>query len=291
MFRRTGSDAKRPLSVLLLAGLLSVGTVSTATALSRPSAAPTSVKKTPSRGQAAITGPTAIASGNPVGVAAGDYLLTLTVSTTNASPVNGLVAQYVGGGTQWDRVVDFRAGQAAKTISAEVRISGPADTFVPYGFFGPLAATNLTLAPAHWGFVSRGPDIVDASGAKVIWHGVNANPSWSIPATVDQLHAATRASIVRVPVYEQQWLPFFTAEYTVGYRQHIIDTVNAITADGMTAIITLMSAGHDNPNFNLGYAGTGQLGPDQQSIAFWRDAASLWAGHTSVIFELFNEPG
>ncbi len=240
----------------------------------------------------AATGPRSVQAGRAVGVPAGDYLLTMTVSTTYPVPIGGIVTQHPGGGAEWDRVYDFVATASPRRISAVVRTTAPTDTFVPIATWAPqtLRVSNLVLTAARWGDVVRGPDIVAPSGAKVIWHGINSNPAWTIPGTVDAIHAATRADVIRVPVFEEQWLPYFKLEYTPGYRQQIINEVNAVTRDGMTAIVLLTSAGHDDPNFDLGYSGTGQLAPDQQSIVFWRDAASLWANNPNVVFELFNEP-
>jgi hypothetical protein len=232
---------------------------------------------------------TTIANFLPVGLAAGDYLLSVQVTSVTTYPVVGIVFQQSGGVGPWDRVAQFTASTSGTMVQAQVRVTGPQDIFIAYPF-GPATTSLLTFTPAQWGYVVRGPVITSAVSSSVRWHGVNADPDLPIPAGVQALATNTRANIVRVPVYEYDWLPFFTARYQASYRQQIIDTVNAITAAGMSAIVDLHAAGHDNPTFDPGYSLTGQLGPDQHSITFWQDAAGLWGNNPNVIFELFNEP-
>jgi hypothetical protein len=230
-----------------------------------------------------------VANSHAVSAPAGDYLLTVQVTSTGAPLVSGTILQYEGGSGPWERVDQFHASRNGTTVQAQVRTTGPADKFVVKPS-GGARVSALTLTPATWGYLARGTKVTDPSNTNLIWHGVNSNPDLPIPSGIQALAANTRANIVRVPVFEYQWLPFFRAAYVSGYRQHIIDTVKVITAAGMTAIVDLHAAGHDNPASNPGYSDSGQLGPDQQSIAFWQDAAALWGGNLNVVFELFNEP-
>jgi hypothetical protein len=222
------------------------------------------------------------------GVAAGDYLLSATVASTSGT-IQVEVAQQEGGAGAPERNADGHAGLTSQVIHADVRVTGPGDTFSILAS-GTGQASGLSFTPAHWSYLVRGQRITSPANPDVAWHGVNSNQGM-VADDYAALHQNTAATFVRVPVEEYEWLPFFTTNYVPGYRAQIIAQVNAITAQGLVAMIDLHDAGHDQPGY-APQSGTNndQLLADQHSLSFWDDAASLWANNPSVVFETFNEP-
>jgi hypothetical protein len=83
----------------------------------------------------------------------------------------------------------------------------------------------------------------------------------------------------------------WSAAYQPTYRQSMIDLVNTSIANGMTAIVDLQWACHDNPTWVQPAHDTyAQMAPDQHSIPFWQDVATVFKNNPLVMFELFNEP-
>ena len=222
------------------------------------------------------------------GLARGDYRLSIAVRSTTGADVPGVIVQYAGGAGPALRVAVFNATPAGNTVRAGVRSNGLTDVFQVITFL-PVAASPLTTGATTLGTVVRGTSFIGPNGAAQTWHGINTDPYVQV-ADIVGLHNTTAANLVRIPVSECMWLPW-SASYVPTYRQRIIDLVNAVTSNGMTAIVNLHWACHDDTTWRQwNYNAYDQIGPDQHSITFWRDAAATFMNNRSVMFELFNEP-
>jgi hypothetical protein len=221
------------------------------------------------------------------GLTPGDYHLTVKV-TTLGSPVSGVVVQRMGGQGPLLRVATFTATRQGTSVTADLRSSGSSDTFQVITA-DAAKATNAAVTRTTLGMVARGTQFIRQDGSPVVWHGINADP-WMTVTDVADLHRTTAVNLVRIPVSECVWMSWSTS-YRPFYKQHIIDLVNAVTANGMTAIVDLHWACHDDPAWQQPDFNTFvQVAPDQHSIGFWRDAAATFKSNPAVMFELFNEP-
>src|SRR5216683_550430 len=150
----------------------------------------------------------------------------------------------------------------------------------------------------------RGNQIVNARGQAVRLTGFNNSGAeyacvegWGIfdtpdttmtTAIVAAMAAWTGANAVRVPVSEQCWLglPGIRRAYAGARYRHAIERyVSLLDSRGFAVILDLAGTapGAEKP------ANQEEM-PDAHSIAFWRSAAAVFRGNTSVLFDLFNEP-
>lgn len=219
---------------------------------------------------------------------AGDYQLTLTFAPTVGSPVAGTVIQYVGGGATWQQIATFHAIPQGSRVTVWVRASGAQDVFQVYSSV-PTTITAATFVATHFNILVRGTQFTAPSGMPSVWHGMNTDP-WVSPTDIVGYHQDTRANIVRIPVSECKWMSWSGA-YVSGYRAQMINLVNTAVAQGMKVILDLHWACHGQASFtDSTYDTVAQVGPDEQSIGFWQDAATVFKSSPSVMFELFNEP-
>jgi hypothetical protein len=235
-----------------------------------------------------------ITAGQPVGVAAGDYLLTVD-GLTAPSRVEGQIYQLMGGTGVPARNADVEAGPVPGPVTATVRVSSPSDVF---NLSTPGVAatwTSMTLTATTWSYLVRGQAITSRTDPHVIWHGVNSNPAM-LDSDYANLHQSfPHDRIVRTTINEECWDPFFTAAQTRPgcnsqlYRSHIQAAVAATIANSMVALIDIRDSGRDNPNY-IPPSGADVIAPDQHTLSVWKDLAGLYANNPNVIFETFNEP-
>ena len=94
---------------------------------------------------------------------------------------------------------------------------------------------------------------------------------------------------VRLPLAESFWLNGFAAQNCTAaqYQTTVKQIVDAITALHLNVIIDLQwsDAGGQSKGGGAGW----QL-PDNDSVKFWQQVASIYKGYSNVLFELFNEP-
>ena len=220
--------------------------------------------------------------------AAGNYVLSVSVTAPAGPSVGGAVVQFVGGAAPQLRVANIIASSTPTTVTADVYVTGPLDTFQVMTV-SPVQVGTITLTPAPPGLVVRGTQFISANGQPVLWYGINADP-FETAADMADLKEQTGSTIVRIPTSECMWMSW-SADYVPGYRQKIIDEVHAVTAAGMTAILDLHWACMDNPKYvQDGWNTYDQVDADQHSLLFWQDAASVFKNNPAVMFELFNEP-
>jgi hypothetical protein len=156
----------------------------------------------------------------------------------------------------------------------------------------------------------RGNQLVDASGAQVIIHGVNISGTefacaqgghagslgWSIfggqpedaPSTIAAIKS-WRANAVRIPLNEDCWLGINGLNPRYGgasYRAAIGSFVDHLTTAGLYVIVDLHWSA-PGPAVALSQQ---PMADDDHAIAFWRSAASTFAAMPNVLLDLYNEP-
>ncbi len=170
----------------------------------------------------------------------------------------------------------------------------------------PLLAPGAAQAasaggPAMTGLRVQGNRIVNGAGQPVRLLGVNRSGSeyacaqgWGIfegPTDAAAIQAMTSWGItaVRVPLNESCWLGINGVPAAYGgpnYQNAIRDYVARLNAAGLAVILDLHWS-----------APGAQRALEQQpmpnrdhSVEFWRQVATTFKGHSSVVFDLFNEP-
>jgi endoglucanase len=149
-------------------------------------------------------------------------------------------------------------------------------------------------------YTVSGNSILNASGQKVLLHGVD-RPSleWScsgytvtgqntgIPSSdFNMMHTSWNANAVRIPLDQDRWLTN-AAQYCNTYQATVEAAVNEALATGMIVILDL----HWSDQGNLATTASGQqCMPDQNSVTFWQQIATLYKNNPNVWFELYNEP-
>jgi len=156
-----------------------------------------------------------------------------------------------------------------------------------------LPAPPVPVAPG--GYYVNGNAVCTVDGRPHLFHGV-ARPSleWSsagegLRATDFQEMAAWRANVVRVPLNQDFWLKA-SPLYDPAYAPLVDQVVKWAEGAGMDVILDL----HWSDAGTLGgcspTAGCQQKMPDGNSVTFWSELASRYAGDGRVQFELYNEP-
>lgn len=124
---------------------------------------------------------------------------------------------------------------------------------------------------------TEGNQLVDASGAAVRLIGLNVPyMSWSDNCETEVMNAVDisinewKGNAVRLAVVPSFWF----GKNSERYRALADKVIETVSAAGKYVIF-------DNHSFYL---------PDDDDIAFWKDAANRYKDHPYVVFELFNEP-
>ncbi len=102
--------------------------------------------------------------------------------------------------------------------------------------------------------------------------------------------AAWKINTVRLPLNQDCWLGEDDMPAggltTSGYRQSVIEFVEALNAVGIVAIVDLHWS--EPGRRRLRWPST--VMPDDRSATFWNSVAASFKTHPSVMFDLFNEP-
>jgi hypothetical protein len=130
--------------------------------------------------------------------------------------VGGAIVQFVRGAAPQLRVANVIASSTPTTVTADVYVTGPLDTFQVMTV-SPVQVGTITLTPAPPGLVVRGTQFISANGQPVLWYGINADP-FETAADMADLKEQTGSTIVRIPTSECMWMSW-SADYVPGYRQ------------------------------------------------------------------------
>jgi endoglucanase len=165
-----------------------------------------------------------------------------------------------------------------------------------------VSTPTPTPTPSTAGYTVVGNSIENASGQKVLLHGVD-RPSleWSctgqavtggasgIPASdFTTMRNGWNANAVRIALNQDEWLPGAT-QYCSDYQSTVEAAVSAARAAGLIVILDL----HWSDPGTLAYAhptNGQQCMPDQYSVTFWQQVAAIYKSDPGVWFELYNEP-
>jgi hypothetical protein len=154
-----------------------------------------------------------------------------------------------------------------------------------------VGRTSGVAAPVVGPLSTRGPDILDAHGRRVVLRGIQLgglkNPTWAdTTISTDEVEAAHSwgANFARIPLAENPLLPG-DCSHDPAYLRIVDRVVTDLTSRGMVALLDLHSLA-------LAPCGTytQQLMPDASAIAFWRLLAGRYKDNPLVAFDLYNEP-
>lgn len=147
-----------------------------------------------------------------------------------------------------------------------------------------------------------GNQIVDASGAPLVLHGVNRSGTeymcingygiFDGPNDAASIQAikAWGANAVRVPLNEDCWLDINGVDPAyagANYRQAIVDYVATLETQGMVPILDLQWTA---PGTEPARDPIKPMPDRDHSIDFWREVAITFRDDGQVVFDLFNEP-
>jgi hypothetical protein len=247
---------------------------------------------------------TATLHSSPVGLAAGDYQVTVT-GLTSSTPTYGEIDQQIGGTGKLLRTADFLAGPTPQTVTAEVRIAGPTDLLAPVTSTIPVSWTSITYTPASYSFVARGAAITKPDGTTAVLHGVQGALDMAAGDYVALWDYYPKVNEFRISVNEECWDSYFTAAQSSGtcdrydnqtgltgaaaYQAWVQQSINTVIAAGRTVILTVDIAGRDDPTW-IPPTQNDRFGPDQQTLVVYDQLAQIYGNNPSVIFETTNEP-
>ncbi len=168
--------------------------------------------------------------------------------------------------------------------------------FLSISSYLSAAPAQLQISGTHFVTVSNGCQmrLVGVDVDALEWSpngygppsGANGDMTQSVTAAVN----TWKANIVRIPVSQDFWFGYGNSHGTptsaAAYRTLVDNVVTA--ASNLNCYVEL----------DLHWSGTGTWGtaaqqdsmPDNNSIAFWQDAATRYANNPAVMFDLYNEP-
>jgi endoglucanase len=195
----------------------------------------------------------------------------------------------------------------APTGTAPTGTASPAPS--PAGDPSPTPSPSAPDTSAPQLHVS-GNELVDASGARVVLHGVDrsgteyecvsGNGIFDGPSDQASITAMKRWGVdaVRVPLNEACWNGesyVNPADAGPNYQTAIEAYVNLLNANGMVAILDLHWSDGLYTGSSSGCSSAKAVCqkpmPDAaESVPFWTSVANAFKGNDAVIFDLFNEP-
>jgi hypothetical protein len=170
------------------------------------------------------------------------------------------------------------------------------------------AAPCASRASPPLGVSVSGNGLVDAGGAPLLLHGVNASglefvaiegydpgDPWGGMEPIWTAITKWRANAVRLPLNEASWLGLTTVDTSGAtrkgdpggnYRQTVETTVAAANAAGLYVILDLHwgAPGLSSPMMQT------QMADEDNSLSFWTSIATTFESNPAVLFELYNEP-
>ncbi|MDF2685283.1 MAG: celA [Clostridia bacterium] len=143
----------------------------------------------------------------------------------------------------------------------------------------------------------KGNKVLNDNNKVVLLRGVNrAGLEWSAKDTliIKSICAACddwNANVIRLPVSQDRWFGkgpdqddfTYTAE---AYRKLVDDILAELSKRNKYLLLDLHWSDCGNWGRNIGQHKL----PDENSIIFWRDAATRYKNHPNILFGLYNEP-
>ena len=169
--------------------------------------------------------------------------------------------------------------------------------------FAGVVGFLLVAAPAGWSQDSSmplplkvvGTQILNSKGEPVLLRGVNcASMEWtsngeghilqSVKTAIDEWHV----NHIRLPLAQDRWFGKAPEQKDEGkaYRALVKEVVDLVASKGCYIILDLHWSDVGEWGQNIAQHSM----PDENSLAFWKDIAPVYANHPAVIFDLYNEP-
>jgi aryl-phospho-beta-D-glucosidase BglC (GH1 family) len=140
-----------------------------------------------------------------------------------------------------------------------------------------------------------GTKVLNSRGEPVRLCGVNcASMEWTsngeghILQTVNTAIRDWHVNHVRLPLAQDRWFGKAPEQKDEGkaYRALVKQVVDLCASQGVYIILDLHWSDTGQWGKNIGQHSM----PDENSLAFWRDMAPVYANHPAVIYDLYNEP-
>jgi endoglucanase len=199
---------------------------------------------------------------------------------------------------------------ATWSIAACFTSSLPDSGTTSHGLRGCAVGDGGAPAIAPGGYYTSGATVCTASGTAHIFHGVDRpslewdpagefNGGEGIPFSDFQEMASWHANVVRIATNQDFWLPG-AALYEPNYEDTVDKAVHDAEAAGLDVILDLHWSDAGNLQAESGntrgskqnssvFSDQQQM-PDVNSVEFWTEVATKYAGDGHVLFELYNEP-
>jgi endoglucanase len=161
----------------------------------------------------------------------------------------------------------------------------------------------LAVVPAGWSQGGSmplalkvvGAQILNSNNEPVLLRGVNcASMEWtsngeghilqSVKTAIDEWHV----NHIRLPLAQDRWFGKAPEQKDEGkaYRALVKEVVDLVASKGCYIILDLHWSDVGEWGTNIGQHSM----PDENSLAFWKDIAPVYANHPAVIYDLYNEP-
>jgi endoglucanase len=140
-----------------------------------------------------------------------------------------------------------------------------------------------------------GTRILNSRGEPVVLRGVNcASLEWtsdgqghivqSVKTAIDAWHV----NHIRLPLSQDRWFGKAREQTDEGkaYRALVKEVVDLCASKGVYIILDLHWSDVGEWGANIGQHSM----PDENSLAFWKDLAPVYANHPAVLYDLYNEP-
>jgi endoglucanase len=140
-----------------------------------------------------------------------------------------------------------------------------------------------------------GARLLGSGGRPVVLRGVNtASLEWSsdgeghILTTVDTAIQDWRVNHIRLPMAQDRWFGKAPEQKDEGkgYRALVRQVVDRCAARGCCVILDLHWSDAGEWGKQIGQHAM----PDQNSLLFWKEVATVYRNHPGVLFDLYNEP-
>jgi len=140
-----------------------------------------------------------------------------------------------------------------------------------------------------------GTRVLDSKGEPVTLRGVNcASMEWtsdgqghilqSVKVAMEDWHV----NHVRLPMSQDRWFGKAPEQKDEckAYRALVKEVVDLCASKGVYIVLDLHWSNAGEWGQNIGQHSM----PDENSVAFWKDLAPVYANHPAVIYDLYNEP-
>lgn len=166
--------------------------------------------------------------------------------------------------------------------------------FIPWGVFMGMMLMSSAAHAADVTLHVVGNRLKTADGRAVRLQGVNvpslewSNTGESVLRSIQVAMDEWKANSIRLPLAQDRWFGHASGQRDGGkaYREIVDNAVQAVAERGGYIILDL----HWSDAGEWGKQIAQHRMPDQNSLSFWKDAATRYANHPAVLFDLYNEP-